>query len=55
MVKAWFMDDDEQSDQRLEHHRQPPEFIDLKDLFESTGVEHFHVCNKASLILLNTI
>lgn len=43
MVRAWFMDDDVESDQRLEHHRNPPEFVDLLKLFELTGVEYFKV------------
>ncbi|CAH0727610.1 unnamed protein product, partial [Brenthis ino] len=42
MVKAWFMDD-EQSDQRLEHHRNPPEYIPLEDLYKKTGVEYFNI------------
>ncbi|XP_041975603.1 1,2-dihydroxy-3-keto-5-methylthiopentene dioxygenase [Aricia agestis] len=40
MVKAWYMDNDP-SDQRLEHHRTPPELISLEDLFKKTGVEYF--------------
>jgi ARD/ARD' family len=43
MVRVWFMDDDTTSDQRLEHQRDPPEFIDVKQLFELTGVEYFKV------------
>lgn len=43
MVRAWFMDEDLESDQRLEHHRNPPEFLDLKRLFDKTGVEYFKV------------
>lgn len=42
MVRAWYMDDD-LSDQRNEHFRNPPEFLDLKKLFEITGVEYFRV------------
>lgn len=45
MVRAWFMDDDVDSDQRLEHHRNPPEFVDLEKLFLITGVEYFKVRN----------
>lgn len=37
------MDDDVVSDQRLEHHRSPPEFVDLENLFKLTGVEYFKV------------
>ncbi|XP_058987786.1 acireductone dioxygenase [Musca domestica] len=40
MVKAWFMDN-ETTDQRLEHHRNPPEFIEIDELFKKTGVEYF--------------
>lgn len=42
MVKAWYMDKEE-TDQRLEHHRNPPEFISLDDLYMKTGVEYFTV------------
>lgn len=40
MVRAWYMDSSEE-DQRLEHHRQPPHFLDLDELFKATGVEYF--------------
>ncbi|KAH8378718.1 hypothetical protein KR009_000919 [Drosophila setifemur] len=40
MVKVWFMDTEE-TDQRLEHHRNPPEYLDLADLYQKTGVEYF--------------
>lgn len=43
MVRAWFMDDDVEADQRLEHHRNPPQFVDLEKLLELTGVEYFKV------------
>lgn len=43
MVRAWFMDDDTVSDQRLEHHRQPPAFVDLEELRRTTGVEYFQL------------
>ncbi|CAH2102115.1 unnamed protein product [Euphydryas editha] len=42
MVKAWYMDNDS-SDQRLEHHRNPPEFLSLEDLYKKTGVEYFSI------------
>lgn len=42
MVRAWYMDNSD-VDQRLEHHKQPPEFITLEDLFNKTGVEYFKV------------
>lgn len=42
MVQCWLMDN-EDSDQRLEHHRMPPEYCSIEELFERTGVEYFHV------------
>lgn len=57
MVQAWFMDN-ETSDQRLEHHRNPPEFISLEDLYKKTGVEYFKVrifvlhCNSVFINIL---
>lgn len=42
MVRAWYMDDDP-TDQRKEHQRVPPEFIELKTLYELSGVEYFQV------------
>lgn len=42
MVRAWFMDN-ENNDQRLEHHRNPPKFLELDKLFKTTGVEYFSV------------
>lgn len=49
MVRAWFMDDDTDSDQRLEHHRNPPEFLDLTTLYKLTGVEYFKVSRKSNI------
>lgn len=37
MVRAWYMDDS-LDDQRLEHHRSPPEFLSLEKLATDTGV-----------------
>uniref|UniRef100_A0A1A9ZF26 Acireductone dioxygenase n=1 Tax=Glossina pallidipes TaxID=7398 RepID=A0A1A9ZF26_GLOPL len=42
MVEAWFMDD-ETSDQRLQHHCDPPEYINMNELFKKTGVEYFQI------------
>lgn len=42
MVRVWYMDDEE-TDQRLEHQRDPPAFISVDDLFKRTGVEYFQV------------
>jgi hypothetical protein len=35
--------DSSEEDQRLEHHRQPPHFLDLDELCKATGVEYFKV------------
>lgn len=42
MVRAWYMDDN-QSDQRNEHHQNPPIFVDMEKLNKLTGVEYFKV------------
>lgn len=42
MVRAWYMDNSD-ADQRLEHHKELPEYISLEDLFKKTGVEYFKV------------
>lgn len=42
MVRAWYMDNSN-IDQRLEHHKQPPEYISIENLFKITGVEYFQV------------
>lgn len=42
MVRAWYMDNSD-IDQRLEHHKQPPECISIENLFKITGVEYFQV------------
>lgn len=42
MVRAWYMDS-EHTDQRLEHHRNPPKFLELDELYKKTGVEYFSV------------
>jgi hypothetical protein len=43
MVRVWYMDTDVKSDQRLEHHRTPKEYLDLQTLNKLTGVEYFNV------------
>ncbi|KAH8367556.1 hypothetical protein KR200_006824 [Drosophila serrata] len=50
MVKVWLMDNEE-TDQRLEHHRNPPSYVELADLYKKTGVEYF----KASGIVRNYV
>jgi len=43
MVQAWFMKENWSGDQREEHHKQPPAFVDLDTLYKLTLVEHFKV------------
>ncbi|XP_033242967.1 1,2-dihydroxy-3-keto-5-methylthiopentene dioxygenase-like [Drosophila miranda] len=43
MVKVWFMDDEQATDQRLEHHRSPPDYLELPELYQKTGVEYFKI------------
>lgn len=50
MVRAWYMDNST-TDQRLEHQRNPPEFITLKELFDLSGVEYYSVSNQLTKIL----
>ncbi|XP_076253084.1 acireductone dioxygenase-like [Rhynchophorus ferrugineus] len=40
MVQAWYMNE-EPYDKREEHHKNPPEFVPLDDLFKLTGVEYY--------------
>ncbi|XP_023161225.1 1,2-dihydroxy-3-keto-5-methylthiopentene dioxygenase [Drosophila hydei] len=42
MVQVWFMDSDD-SDQRLEHKREPASYLDLETLYKKTGVEYFKI------------
>ncbi|ALC43557.1 CG32068 [Drosophila busckii] len=42
MVNVWYMDNDT-SDQRLEHKRQPPTCMELAELYTKTGVEYFKI------------
>lgn len=37
------MDNDTESDQRLEHHLNPQKFVDLDNLYKETGVEYYKV------------
>lgn len=43
MSRAWYMDDDVISDQRLEHQRDPPQPITLEEVNKKTGVVVFKV------------
>ncbi|XP_068142462.1 acireductone dioxygenase [Drosophila tropicalis] len=42
MVQVWFMDDSE-TDQRLDHHRSPPAFLEISELHKKTGVEYYKI------------
>lgn len=42
MVEAWYMDNNDENP-RDEHHRNPPEYVDLNVLHKLTGVEYFKV------------
>jgi len=47
MVRAWFMNDFiTMEDKHLEHHCNPPAFIDLDELYKLTGFEFFSVRNE---------
>ena len=53
MVRAWYMDDSA-ADQRLEHQRNPAEFLSLEELFRQTGVEYFKVSKCAVRLYART-
>ncbi|XP_030748930.1 1,2-dihydroxy-3-keto-5-methylthiopentene dioxygenase [Sitophilus oryzae] len=42
MVQAWYMNN-ESYDKREEHHKSPPEYVSLDDLFEISGVEYYKI------------
>ena len=50
MVSAWYMDDSH-DDPRLEHQLDPPVPVDLKHVYESTGVLYW----KVHLLRLNSV
>ncbi|XP_012274315.1 1,2-dihydroxy-3-keto-5-methylthiopentene dioxygenase [Orussus abietinus] len=56
MVRAWYMNDTDE-DQRLEHQKEPPEFVSLTELFKLTGVEQFKIdhANHSKDELLNEL
>ena len=43
MVSAWYMDDDSESDQRLEHKKDPSEPLDMQQVSALTGVLYWKV------------
>uniref|UniRef100_A0A1B6DE05 Acireductone dioxygenase n=1 Tax=Clastoptera arizonana TaxID=38151 RepID=A0A1B6DE05_9HEMI len=48
MVRAWYMDCSEE-DQRLEHHLNPPQFLDLNELYNISGVEYIKIGDENNL------
>ena len=42
MVQAWYMNDTDE-DQRLPHHKSPPEHLRLDDLYQKSGVLYWKV------------
>lgn len=42
MVSAWYMDESD-TDQRLDHQRDPPQPVDLDQLQKLTGVLYWHI------------
>ncbi|KAJ8961807.1 hypothetical protein NQ318_021422 [Aromia moschata] len=42
MVRAWYMDEDEEYPKN-EHHRIPPKFVTLEELYQTSGVEYFQI------------
>ena len=56
MVRVWFMDDDIVSDQRLDHHKCPQEYINVSELYKLSGVEYFKVTidsHKANIVIIS--
>ncbi|XP_054268526.1 acireductone dioxygenase-like [Macrosteles quadrilineatus] len=48
MVRAWYMDSSDE-DQRLEHHLNPPQFVNLEHLYATTGVEYFKLGDESGI------
>ena len=58
MVSAWYMDNDSESDQRLEHQKEPSEPLDMQQVSALTGVLYWKVVKffiffKNHFLLLN--
>lgn len=41
-MRIWYMEEDD-TDQRLQHHKKNPLFLTIEELYKLTGVEYFHV------------
>lgn len=52
MVRAWFIDEDPKYPKE-EHHRCPPKFIGLDELYKTTGVEYFEVSANILIVIRN--
>lgn len=35
--------EEDDTDQRLQHHKKTPKFVTIEELYKLTGVEYFHV------------
>lgn len=42
-MRAWYMDEDPDTDQREKHQKNPGQYFSLEELFRTTGVEYFKV------------
>lgn len=49
MVQAWYKNNDN-TDQRLKHHMNPPKYVSGDELFEFAGVECIGVCLESHFI-----
>lgn len=43
MVQAWYMNDNDNEDQRSERHLSPPNYIDIDELKTKTGILYWNV------------
>lgn len=43
MVQVWYMNDNDDEDQRGDRHLSPPQFITLEELTQKTGVLYWNV------------
>lgn len=43
MVQAWYMNSNDDEDQRSERHLSPPQFVQLDELKNKTGVLYWEV------------
>lgn len=56
MVNAWYMNSNDEEDQRSERHLNPPQYLTLEELKEKTGVLYWQVTFSIfNLKILNSI